>query len=107
MNFVLLWERVLSNLELTLPKHALSAWFEPMSPIEIKADTLIVEVPNNFFREWVESHYKSELVNALSSASDSKLNYRLKVSSVPIRLAESENARKKAFKDPPFYLTIT
>ena len=95
MNFVLIWDKVLSNLELTLPKHALSAWFEPMNPVEIKTDTLIVEVPNNFFREWVESHYKSELVNALNGASGSSLNYRLKVSSTPMRLVESERDRGK------------
>ena len=102
MNLFLIWDKVLSNLKLALPNHALSAWFEPMSPIEIKKGTLIVEVPNNFFREWVESHYKSEFVNALKDASDSNLNYRLKVSSAPTRLVELERGKKKDPQKPSF-----
>ena len=69
MNYVDVWGGVLSSLRKTLPSHALSAWFEPVDPIGFSGDKILLEVPNQFFAEWIESHYDKELRAALSSVS--------------------------------------
>ena len=80
MNHIDVWAGVLSSLRKTLPSHALSAWFEPVDPIGFSGDKILLEVPNQFFAEWIESHYDKELRAALGSNSDKGTNYRFIIS---------------------------
>ncbi len=56
-----LWKRVKENLKKTHPQHAFSTWFEPIVSIGLNNDELILEVPNQFFFEWIQSHYKESI----------------------------------------------
>ena len=56
-----IWEEALSYLKAQLPGHALSAWFEPVEPIGLSDNKILLEVPNQFFVEWIETHYEKEL----------------------------------------------
>ena len=92
MNYVDVWSGVLSSLRKTLPSHALSAWFEPVDPIGFSGDKILLEVPNQFFAEWIESHYDKELIAALRSNSDKGTNYRFIISDkepTPLNASES------------------
>ena len=59
-----LWLAVYNELAETLPTHAINTWFEPISPVALSEKELVLEVPNQFFYEWIESHYKRNLNNA-------------------------------------------
>jgi len=56
-----LWKRVKENLKKNHPQHAFSTWFEPIVSIGLNNDELILEVPNQFFFEWIQSHYKESI----------------------------------------------
>ncbi len=56
-NYEAIWKEVKENLSQELPPHAYSTWFEPILPIAINDTELVLEVPNQFFFEWIESHY--------------------------------------------------
>jgi|TARA_B110000467_G_C18305352_1_gene474284 chromosomal replication initiator protein len=58
MNQAESWNKVKEALKKTQPQHAYSTWFEPLFCIGFNDKTLIVEVPNQFFFEWIQSHYK-------------------------------------------------
>ena len=60
-----LWLAIYNELAETLPTHAINTWFEPISPVALSEKELVLEVPNQFFYEWIESHYKKNLNNAL------------------------------------------
>ena len=36
---------------------AFEAWFMPIKPLKIEGNTLIVQVPSQFFYEYIEEHY--------------------------------------------------
>ncbi len=57
LNHESIWKEVKKSLVLELPSHAYSTWFEPISPIAVNDTELVLEVPNQFFFEWIESHY--------------------------------------------------
>ena len=59
MNHLDLWEKAKKSLRKTQPAHAYSTWFDPIASIGFNNDELILEVPNQFFFEWIQSHYKS------------------------------------------------
>lgn len=75
-----LWRAVYNELAETLPAHAISTWFEPISPIALSEKELVLEVPNQFFYEWIESHYKQNLVKALSKSSEHNVGFKFIVS---------------------------
>ena len=40
-------------------------WFKPIKPIRVDADVLTIEVPSQFFYEWLEEHYVPVLKKAI------------------------------------------
>jgi chromosomal replication initiator protein len=58
-----LWKTAKENLKNTHPQHAFSTWFEPITSIGLNNNNLILEVPNQFFFEWIQSHYKNQFKN--------------------------------------------
>ncbi len=57
INHETIWKDIKESLARELPAHAYSTWFEPISPIALNDTELVLEVPNQFFFEWIESHY--------------------------------------------------
>ena len=93
-----LWLAVYNELAKTLPAHAINTWFEPISPIALSGKELVLEVPNQFFYEWIESHYKQNLVNALSKSSEDGSNFKFIVSAKKTDLPESNDPQPKQKK---------
>tara|TARA_Y100001970_G_scaffold68844_1_gene87832 strand:- start:3120 stop:4490 length:1371 start_codon:yes stop_codon:yes gene_type:complete len=67
MNQIEIWKKVKKQLKKKQPEHAYSTWFEPINPIAFNKNTLILELPNQFFFEWIQSHYRQLI---LQSAKD-------------------------------------
>lgn len=63
----LLWGRLRTGLQEVLPEHAFDTWFEPIKVIALNGKELVLEVPNQFFYEWIESHYKDKLNSVLNN----------------------------------------
>ena len=55
------WSKLKESLKKTQPQHAYATWFEPLVCIGLNNKNLIVEVPNQFFFEWIQSHYKETI----------------------------------------------
>ena len=80
MTHQVLWSQAFKRLKESLPDHAINTWFEPVVPVAIAAGELILEVPNQFFYEWIDSHYRQKISGALKDASNKKTKYRFIVS---------------------------
>ena len=74
------WESSLLKLKKTLPSHAIGAWFEPIVPKAMSGNVIKLEVPNAFFCDWINSHYKKQLIDALNNSSGEKIHYEFIVS---------------------------
>jgi chromosomal replication initiator protein len=61
MDHLSLWSQTKQHLRQTLPDHAYNTWFEPISAIALNDKELVLEVPNQFFFEWIHSHYQSTI----------------------------------------------
>ncbi len=58
----LIWRECLEIIKENLPAITYNTWFLPIKPLEITESTLKIQVPNNFFVEWIEEHYNT-LIN--------------------------------------------
>ncbi len=76
-----LWGQALARIQQELPSQAYETWFQPTRAIESTADSLIVEVPNPFFRDWISSHYAELIGRALGGLSSSKIRVEYSVAS--------------------------
>ena len=77
---VSLWGLVYEKLKELLPGHAINTWFEPLVPVTITGDELVIEVPNQFSYEWIDSHYQKNLIEAIGVVTDKRISYRFIVS---------------------------
>ena len=75
-----LWKKIKGELSGQLPAHAISTWFEPVEPITKEGCELILEVPNQFFYDWIESHYRAHLNKALVSVGEGVISTRFIIS---------------------------
>ena len=75
-----LWGQTYKKLKESLPEHAINTWFDPVVPVAISDGELILEVPNQFFYEWIDSHYSQTISVALKESSNNRTKYRFIVS---------------------------
>ena len=65
MDHSYIWDKTKSVLKGRLPAHAFETWFEPIKPLNINGTKLVLQVPNQFFSEWVDMHYRKHIVSTL------------------------------------------
>ena len=98
MNYKDIWAVALGHLKENLPRHAIDAWFEPIKPIGFSDKEIIMEVPNQFFCEWIESHYKKELIDSININDKSVTGYRFSIGAVSKEFEESALVQKETRK---------
>jgi chromosomal replication initiator protein len=74
-----LWSEVTGRLKGALNDSAYRTWFGEARAVAIANGELVVAVPNNFTREWIETHFGSLVRAAVSDASSSQLSVRFRV----------------------------
>jgi len=75
------WIEARDNLEKILPAQSYSTWIRPIRYVETKNNTLCLEVPNKFIKEWVEDKYLLTIKEAVASLTETAVQTELKVSS--------------------------
>ena len=51
------WNDCLSVIKDNVSPRSFQTWFEPIKPVKLKTKVLTLQVPSQFFYEWVEEHY--------------------------------------------------
>ncbi|PTQ53399.1 MAG: Chromosomal replication initiator protein DnaA [Brockia lithotrophica] len=72
-----LWDLVLGRLQSRLPKPSFDTWFRDTRALRLSENTLVVEAPNPFIKDWLEEHYQTALETLLSDIGGKPLRLRL------------------------------
>jgi chromosomal replication initiator protein len=59
------WEQVLESIKGQINVNSFETWIKPVIFRSLDEKNLVLEVPNNFFRDWVAEHYLSTIKEAL------------------------------------------
>ncbi|MFT5184915.1 MAG: chromosomal replication initiator protein, partial [Flavobacteriales bacterium] len=51
------WTNCLEVIKDNVSHQAFKTWFEPIKPIKIENEVMTIQVPSQFFYEWLEEHY--------------------------------------------------
>ncbi len=99
------WISIKNRLKENLPGHAYNTWLDPIGLIGYSEDEIILEVPNQFFYEWIESHYKQQIMKEASDIAGRTVSIKYTVApekNIQIRNGENDriqfNARNKSVK---------
>lgn len=60
-----LWQAALGELELTLSKANFTTWFKNTSIFKLEENRVIINVPNNFTKTWLERKYNDDIKKTL------------------------------------------
>ena len=55
------WKKCLQIIKDNVSTQSFKTWFEPIKPVKLEGNILTIEVPSQFFYEWLEEHYISLL----------------------------------------------
>ena len=65
-----IWTSILDIIHKNITEQQYNTWFVPIKPLSFVNNILTVEVPNNFFYDWLEEHY----VNIINTAIQEVIN---------------------------------
>jgi chromosomal replication initiator protein len=82
-NCNILWKNCLDIIQKQVAEQSFVTWFQPIVPLKLENNILTIQVPSQFFYEWLEDNYVSELKNALRTAisPEARLEYSVIVDS--------------------------
>lgn len=77
---ILVWNRCLQIIQQIVEPQQFTAWFKPIRPVSLKEATLTVEVPTEFFREYLEECFLDVLKKTLKRelGTGAKLQYMVR-----------------------------
>ncbi|MBO0939496.1 chromosomal replication initiator protein DnaA [Fibrella sp. HMF5335] len=75
------WNNCLRVLQEIVPEASYKTWFEPIVPVRMQGSVLTIQVPSEFFYEWLEENFVHALRKALDYAigRDGQLEYSIVV----------------------------
>lgn len=77
----LIWKNCLEYIKERVPNQSFSTWFDPINPLKTEGNVLTIQVPSQFFYEWLEEHYVHILKEAIAKemGEDARLEYSVVV----------------------------
>ena len=71
------WKECLKTIKENVTTMTFNTWFLPIKPLELNNSTLKVQLPSQFFWEWIDEHYNALINKTLKKVlgEDSKLAY--------------------------------
>ena len=60
------WEKISAVIQEQINPNSFVTWFKPIVPVKLDDKTLTIQVPSQFFYEWLEQHYSHIIHQALN-----------------------------------------
>ena len=75
------WNECLRVIEQHVNEQSFSTWFKPIQPVKLEGSSLTIQVPSQFFYEWLEDNYVQILKIAIKSTlgANGRLEYAVVV----------------------------
>src|SRR3989338_10394519 len=72
-----LWDNISSSLKERLGEQPYQTWIRPLKCLSLEEDTLILQVPNKFIRDWIRDHYSGLILTRLKESTTVDWSLRL------------------------------
>ncbi|MBN2570847.1 MAG: chromosomal replication initiator protein DnaA [Ignavibacteriales bacterium] len=83
----LIWQECLIHIKEQIPPLTYLTWFTPIIPLELTDSTIKVQVPSEFFIDWIEEKYRCVIDNAITNV----LGHKYNLSYIVLNTIENED----------------
>ncbi|MFA5115139.1 MAG: chromosomal replication initiator protein DnaA [Candidatus Omnitrophota bacterium] len=90
-----LWDKACERLKDKLGKASFESWISPLKVRAKDKHTIILEAPDQFFKEWLQGHYAAVISEALKGAAKNEVSLE-----VVVRPPEATQNEKAYLKEP-------
>ncbi len=87
------WDDILEAARHLVPQQAYETWFQPLKPVSLAGDNVVVRCPNRFFMDWFSEHHLETLESVLGQHFGRRMTCRLEV--------DEQQPLSEAFQLPP------
>lgn len=74
-----LWQEALKIIKATVTTQTFQTWFSFIEPVSFTDNVLVLQVPNQFFKNWILEHYRDTINNVLRNLSGEDIRLELQV----------------------------
>ncbi len=78
-----LWKKICSILSRELSERSFKTWFEPISLLEVSADSVTLSVPDQYYGKWLEDHYQNLILSSVEEVLGHPLRIAYQVVELP------------------------
>lgn len=106
-----IWNNCLKVIKDNIEDQSFKTWFVPIKPVQLDGNVLTIQVPSNFYYEWIEEHYIDLLRRTIKKelGPDGKLEYRILVDASNSKDSLSVNlpsGDRKSLRNPAISMPI-
>ncbi|HHW13545.1 MAG TPA: chromosomal replication initiator protein DnaA [Firmicutes bacterium] len=87
-----MWQQTLDLVATQVPRPSFETWLSETSPLTLRADTLLVSVPNQLVRDWLQTRYLSLLEQSLATVVGEEWSISFVLPDAAAALAATETA---------------
>ncbi len=75
------WNRMLIEIEKNLSRPSFETWLKSTRPVSLTGNTIVIEVPNDFTKDWLESRYRQSILGIIKNITGEKYNITFVIAS--------------------------
>ncbi len=100
MNIEEIWNKSLISMHGKVGDSAFELWFKPIKLLHIKDNIAMLEIPNRFFKEWIEDYHPNLIKDAIEEATGGQvvLKYKIEEKQQSVQLKQIEKLENKRIK---------
>lgn len=107
-----IWNNCLNIIKDNVSLQSFKTWFEPIKPVKLTGNVLTIQVPSQFFYEWLEEHYITLLKKIIKKelGPDGRLEYSIVMensfNSTKPYTVKIPTTNTKEIKNPPVSMPV-
>jgi chromosomal replication initiator protein len=78
-----IWNNSLLKIEEKIGQNVVDLWFRPIKLSQVKEQQITVDIPNRFFKDWIEDNYPDIIAESIGSILGYAVTVRFKVAEKP------------------------
>lgn len=99
------WQDCSKIVKLEIKEQPFITWFTPVKPINLTSEKIVLQIPNAYFAEWIDSKYKSLIHRALKQITGFDLRYEFVVVEEDYAIPEEDKPIEVRIKSSPLKKT--
>ncbi|MCS7164331.1 MAG: chromosomal replication initiator protein DnaA [Thermodesulfovibrio sp.] len=89
-----IWQKILELISQKVGESTFELWFSPIKLLNVKNSEVFVEIPNRFFRDWIEDNYPSIISEAFYQITGNQVEVKYIIPGKEQELAVNEEKKQ-------------